>query len=68
MWLFPPMIFWGLYCMIKAMRSAKTDPPADPSHFRRNLWAVFFLGIVPGLVLLLVYSKSFGLFQAIFIP
>ena len=38
-WLFPPLVLWTFYCGLRALLSARKEPPADQSLFHRNVWA-----------------------------
>jgi len=38
-WLFPPLVLWTFYCGLRALLSARKEPPADQGLFHRNVWA-----------------------------
>ena len=38
-WLVPPLAFYTLYWMVKALRAAAKDPPKDRNRFNQTIWA-----------------------------
>ena len=50
-WLLPPLVFYTLYWMVKALRAAAGDPPKDRAAFRQNLWVAACLGVGMGAVM-----------------
>jgi hypothetical protein len=55
--LVPPILFWSIYCTIRAEMARRRQPVADPRCFKKNLSAAIMLQIFFALIGLAVIVK-----------